>query len=243
MADLLMNAIASAGPYAYLYYVLGYVLTALSPVIPTPLVTALGGTAFGFWPAVWFGILGLGLGAVVSLGLARVIGRPVIAFLTRRPDLGDWEQLLGVSSLKVWGVLFFALNIDMVVLVSGLTSLPGRRLWLTAVLARTPWVVAVAWFGSSLLESRAALVIGLLAGAGVVVLLGLNAAKLRGRLLDWSRRAEASSTVPAAGPAAGTGTRAGSRSAVTRATAASEVAQTRVEDVADSIAQQVETDD
>ena len=201
---------------------LGYVLTALSPIIPTPLITALGGTAFGFWPAVWLGIVGLALGAAVSLGLARLIGRPLIAFLTRRPDLGDWEQLLGVSSLRVWAVLFFALNVDMVVLLSGFTSLPARRLWLTAVLGRTPWVVAVAWFGSSLLESRWTLIVGLIAGGAVVVFLSLNAAKLRRRLLEWSSQNQES--------------RAGKAPS-------SQVAQPRVEDVAHGVTQQVEADD
>lgn len=257
MTDFLSDAIASAGPYAYVYYVLGYVLTALSPVIPTPLVTALGGTAFGFWPAVWLGVLGLGLGAAVSLGLARLIGRPVIAFLTRRPDLGDWEQLLGVSSLRVWAVLFFALNIDMVVLVSGLTSLSIRRLWLTAVLARTPWVVAVAWFGSSLLESRAALGIGLLVGAVVVAFLAFNAARLRRRLLEWSQRTDAGSEAGAevdAKAEAGVGAEVDAEAeagandetpdaARQRRPAGSEVAQARVEDVANGVTQQVEADD
>ena len=222
VTDLLTEAISSAGPLAYVYYVLGYVVTALSPIIPTPLVTALGATALGFWPALWFGILGLGLGAAVSLSLGRLIGRPLIAFLTRRPDLGDWEQLLGVSSLRVWAVLFFALNVDMVVLVAGLTSLPVRRLWLAAVLARTPWVVGIAWLGSSLLESRAALVAGLVAGAVVVVFLSLNAARLRRRLLEWSQQSRAAEAAP------------DSRSLVPQA---------RVEDVTDGVAQQVEADD
>lgn len=230
VTEILTEAISSAGPLAYVYYVLGYVLTALSPVIPTPLVTALGGTALGFWPAVWLGILGLGLGAAVSLSLARLVGRPLIAFLTRKPDLGDWEQLLGVSSLRVWGVLLFALNIDMVVLVSGLTSLPVRRLWLTAVVARTPWVIGVAWFGSSLFESWTALVVGLIAGAAVVVFLTLNAARLRRGLLKWSEQNRA------AGRGSNAATETGSE-------ARSQVAQTRVEDVAHGVAQQVEADD
>lgn len=181
---------------------------------------------------MWLGILGLGLGAAVSLGLARLIGRPLIAFLTRRPDLGDWEQLLGVSSLRVWAVLFFALNIDMVVLVSGLTSLPVRRLWLTAVLARTPWVVGVAWFGSSLVGSRLALVVGLVVGLAVVVFLGLNAARLRRRLLEWSSRNQAAQQ--------GSSVEARPASAVE---SGSGVAQPRVEDVADGVTQQVEPDD
>ena len=218
MTELLSDAIAGAGPYAYVYYVLGYVLTALSPVIPTPLVTALGGTALGFWPAVWFGLLGLGLGAAVSLSLARYVGRPLIAFLTRKPDLGDWEQLLGVNSLRVWAVLFFVLNVDMVVLVSGLTSLPIRRLWLTAVLARAPWIFFVAWYGSSLFESRFTLIVGL-AGAALVVVIGaLNAGRLRRRLLAWTQRDAATSR-------------------------SSYVAQSGVEDVTNGVTEQVETDD
>jgi len=224
LVQLLTDAISSLGPYAYVYYVLGYVLTALSPVIPTPLVTAIGGTAFGFWPATLFGVVGLALGAAVSLSLARWLGRPLLLLLTRRRDLGRWEEFLGVRSLRVWALLFFTVNLDVAVMASGLTSLPLWRLWLTALLARTPWVVAVAWFGSALFDTRVATVVGLAAAVVVAVLLARMVSRVRAALLDLAAHSE---ELPPA----------------RRRSLSSDVAQARVEDVADGVAKQVEADD
>lgn len=188
MTEFLSRAISEAGPYAYLYYVLGYVLTALSPVIPTLLVTAIGGTALGFWPATLFGLLGLALGAAISLSLSRWLGRPLLLFLLRRRDLGQWEEFFGVRSLRVWALVFFGINLDVAVMASGLTSLPLWRLWLTAVLARSPWVVVVAWYGSALFESRAATIVGIVGAVIVVALLARVAARVRAALLAMAKK-------------------------------------------------------
>lgn len=187
MPEFLSQAITDAGPYAYLYYVLGYVLTALSPVVPTPLVTAIGGTALGFWPATLFGLLGLALGAAVALSLARWLGRPLLLFLLRRKDLGQWEEFLGVRSYRVWALVFLAINLDVAVMASGLTSLPLWRLWLTAVLARSPWVVVVAWYGSALFDSPMATVVGVIGAVIVFVLLARVAARIRRALLELAK--------------------------------------------------------
>ena len=63
MTQWLTDLIASAGWHAPLYYLLGFLLAALLPFIPSALVSALGGTAFGFWPAVAYGVVGLGIGS------------------------------------------------------------------------------------------------------------------------------------------------------------------------------------
>ncbi|MFO7545986.1 MAG: VTT domain-containing protein [Trueperaceae bacterium] len=163
MVHALTNLITEAGWLAPLYYILGFLLTALVPVIPTPLISALGGTAFGFWPAVTYGLVGLGLGAFVALTLARRIGRPLLMLMIRREAWDEWEEIVGIRSLPVWGVVFFLLNLDFVVMLSGLTTLPLRNLWGTAMIARLPWLLFTAWFGSAVLASETVMWLALLA--------------------------------------------------------------------------------
>ncbi len=171
MTDLLTSFISSTGLYGPLYYILSFVLAALLPFIPTPLIGALGGTAFGFIPALGYGAIGLGIGAVTALSVARLIGRPVLLKLVRPEAWKQWEDLLGIRSVYVWGVIFFVLNLDFAVAAAGLTALPLAQLWLAAMVARLPWLVASAWFGETFLQSDALLVLSLLLVAPLFYLL------------------------------------------------------------------------
>ncbi|HKI58737.1 MAG TPA: VTT domain-containing protein [Trueperaceae bacterium] len=181
MTEALSHFINDAGWLAPLYYVASFLATALLPFIPTPLVGALGGKAFGFLAAVAYGIIGLGLGALVGLLLARKIGRPILRLLVRRDALEEWEELIGIRSVALWGVVFFLLNLDFVVLLSGLTSLPLAELWVAAMIARTPWLVASAWFGSAVLVSDTLMWVALVLLVPLLVLLN----RLRPRIRRW----------------------------------------------------------
>ena len=181
MTEALTQFINSTGWLAPLYYVGSFVVTALLPIVPTPLVGALGGKAFGLFPAAAYGIFGLGLGAFISLNLARRIGRPLINRLVRPKTRARWEELLGIQSVVVWGLLFLLLNLDFVVLLSGLTTLPLRKLWLAAMIARSPWLVASAWFGDVILVSDSVMWVALL--LTLPILYGLN--RLQPRIQSW----------------------------------------------------------
>jgi uncharacterized membrane protein YdjX (TVP38/TMEM64 family) len=147
MTEAMAHFINDAGWLAPLYYVLSFVVTALVPVIPTPLVGALGGAAFGTVPAVLYGIVGLALGAFVALNLSRRIGRPLLLRIVSPKAWAEWEALSASARLVLWGVIFFVLNVDVAVMAAGLSQLRLRSLWLTAMIARFPWLVASAWFG------------------------------------------------------------------------------------------------
>lgn len=181
MTEALTQFINSTGWLAPLYYVGSFVITALLPIVPTPLVGALGGKAFGLFPAAAYGIFGLGLGAFISLNLARRVGRPLIDRLVRPKTRARWEELLGIQSVVVWGLLFLLLNLDFVVLLSGLTTLPLRKLWLAAMIARSPWLVASTWFGDVILVSDSVMWVALL--LTLPILYGLN--RLQPRIQSW----------------------------------------------------------
>jgi uncharacterized membrane protein YdjX (TVP38/TMEM64 family) len=217
MIDALTTFINDTGWLAPLYYVLSFVLTALLPVIPTPLVAALGGTAFGYGPAVAYGIFGLGLGALVSLTLARAVGRPLLRRLVRPEVWATWEQLLGIRSVAVWGMIFLLLNLDFAVTAAGLTTLPISQLWLAAMIARIPWLLASAWFGDAVLVNDGMMLVAALLMIPGIYVLG----RLRPLVQAWLLRFS-----PEPRPLSPNGP--------------SDVAEARIEDVADGVPQEVE---
>ena len=181
MIDAITTFITTAGWLAPFWYVASFVFAAMVPFIPTPLIGALGGTAFGFVPAVLYGLVGLGLGALTALVLARHLGRRVIDLLLPRRIWDEWEKLLGMESVTMWGVVFFILNMDIAVIASGFSSFPIRALWCAAMVARIPWLVASAWFGDAILVSDAVLLVVLV--LMIPILWGLQ--KLRPRVRRW----------------------------------------------------------
>jgi uncharacterized membrane protein YdjX (TVP38/TMEM64 family) len=181
MTEAMTHFINDAGWYAPLYYVLSFVITALVPVIPTPLVGALGGAAFGTVPAVLYGTVGLALGAFVALNLSRRIGRPLLLRIFSPKAWAEWEALIGIRSLVLWGVIFFVLNVDVAVIAAGLSPLRLRSLWLTAMIARFPWLVASAWFGDLVFVSDTVMYLALIGLVGGVVVFQ----KLRPRFQHW----------------------------------------------------------
>lgn len=176
----LTSLIAAQGWLAPLWYVAGFLLAALVPVIPTPLIAALGGTVFGTLPAILYGLVGLALGTATSLTLARQLGRRAMRRLVPERIWQEWEAFLGIRSLAMWFVVFFALNLDVAVMAAGLSSARARALWWTAMAARLPWLVAAAWAGEALIVNDAALI--LVALVLIPTVWGLN------RVRPWLRR-------------------------------------------------------
>lgn len=179
MLETLSSQLQQAGAWAPILYISFFLLAALVPAIPTPLISALGGSLLGFVPAMLYGMVGLGLGALLALNLSRRLGRPVVIRIFGQKAWEDWEMLLGVRSPLLWGAIFFTINTDLVVMASGLSGLALWKLWLTAFIARLPWIVAAAWFGDVVLISDEYLLLGLLIGLAALVILNFTRPRLQ----------------------------------------------------------------
>jgi uncharacterized membrane protein YdjX (TVP38/TMEM64 family) len=131
-------------------------------------------------PAILYGLIGLALGTATSLTLARQLGRRAMRRLIPERIWQEWEAFLGIRSMGMWFVVFFALNLDVAVMAAGLSSARARPLWWTAMAARLPWLVAAAWAGEALIVNDAALI--LMALVLIPAAWGLN------RVRPWLRR-------------------------------------------------------
>jgi uncharacterized membrane protein YdjX (TVP38/TMEM64 family) len=181
MTEALAHFINDAGWLAPLYYVLSFVLTALVPVIPTPLVGALGGAAFGTVPGGAVRPRRAGARRVRRAQPLAPHRAPAAPALVSPKAWAEWEALVGIRTLVLWGVIFFVLNVDVAVIAAGLSQVPLRRLWLTAMIARFPWLVASAWFGEVVFVSDTVMYLALLGLIGGVVVFQ----KLRPRFQHW----------------------------------------------------------
>lgn len=179
MFETLSALLDQAGAFAPVVYISFFLMTAVVPVIPTPLVSALGGSLLGFGPALGYGFIGLCLGAFLALNISRLIGRPVVVRIFGRKAWEDWEVMLGIRSPVVWGVIFFIFNIDFAVVAAGLSGVALWKLWLAAVAARLPWVVVTAWFGEVYLVSDQYLLPALGIGILAILIINLLRARLR----------------------------------------------------------------
>jgi uncharacterized membrane protein YdjX (TVP38/TMEM64 family) len=173
MIETLSSYLDQAGPFAPLLYISFYLVTALVPVIPTPLVSALGGSLLGFGAAVGYGVIGLGLGAFLALNLSRYLGRPIVIRIFGKKAWEDWEVMLGIKSPVVWGLIFFVLNIDFAVVAAGLSGLVLWRLWLAAFIARLPWLLLTAWLGDAYLVSDRYLLPAVAIGIAAILLINV----------------------------------------------------------------------
>lgn len=146
-----------------------------APLVPAGVVTwGMGTTAF---------LLAVGwlLGGLVAYALARWVGRPIVARLTRPGRLAAWEERLGPHT--PFGVVFLfqlALPSEVPGYVLGLVRYPLARYALVLLLVEGPFAGITVWIGGEFLARRVVSILAALAGGALVV--ALAATWLRRRL-------------------------------------------------------------
>ena len=84
------------------------------------------------------------------------------------------------------------LNVDFAVVAAGLSRLPLRQLWWTAMIARFPWLVASAWFGEILFVSDTVMLVALLGLIGGMVAFQKLRPRFRHWLVRWAPQPDSS---------------------------------------------------
>jgi len=119
--------------------------------IPGQVVGAVSGYLFGVRLGTLYSILGTTLGSLLSIGLVRVFGRPLVERIVPTDMLARLDagaQRRGVFFLAVVFLLPF-LPDDLACFAAGLTPMPVPALLLVVVLGRLPGLWVSCWLGAN----------------------------------------------------------------------------------------------
>ena len=162
--------IAGLGWFGPLVLVAVNVAQILVAPVPGYLVQAAAGYLYGtWWGGIW-GSIGLLLGAMAAMGLARYFGRPLVLRLTGEERLQRWEQHTHSTNTAIWFFILLAPSGDIPYFMAGLAQVSFMKIFLLTLLIRVPtvFVVASAGAGAWLLSGwqvvAIVLVLGLLLG-------------------------------------------------------------------------------
>jgi uncharacterized membrane protein YdjX (TVP38/TMEM64 family) len=149
--ERLTAMVRSAGLWAPLAFIGLYVAQTIAAPIPGQALNFAAGYLFGFVPGILYSWLGLFLGSVAALALARYLGRPLVQRLVDPMALASMDRLASKRGLPFFFVVFLipGLPDDIACFVAGLTSLPLSALILVSAIGRLPSVVAAVWLGAN----------------------------------------------------------------------------------------------
>ncbi len=143
-ADGFRRWVEGLGAFGPVAYVLAQTLQVILAPIPGSLFPPVGALAFGPWPALALGMLGLALGSAIVFLAARRWGRPLAIRLLGDDRLRRYEHVVTArGGLLLWLVFLLPLlPDDAVCALAGISGISFRRFMLIAIVGRVPAVAA-----------------------------------------------------------------------------------------------------
>lgn len=150
--------------------------------IPGYAMQIAAGFLYGFPLGALYGAVGMTLGGVIAMSLARLYGRPLVVRMIGHSRMARWEDVTRLNSLPIWVFMMFGPFGDVPYYIAGLTRLPVWKVIVVAVLVRTPAVMIAAAVGAGLLNWRSPWIIG---STVVIMLIGALVVFNQARLERW----------------------------------------------------------
>ncbi len=147
--------------------------------IPGYVTQVASGFLFGYPKGAFYGVIGMLLGGAIAIGLARLLGRPLVLRMVGEDRLNRWEHVARLDSLPIWFILMLAPFGDVPYYIAGLTSLAIWKIIAVAALVRTPSVLIAVAVGAGVIDYRNPFFI---AGVVIVVIVALLALRYQSRL-------------------------------------------------------------
>lgn len=163
-----VRAMGPWGPLAVI--VLNAVQIVVAPV-PGYVMQAVAGFLFGPWWGGLWGAIGLFLGAMVAMALARRFGRPLVERLAGAGRLERWESVIHSDSSLVWFVLLLTPTGDLPYFLAGLSHVSFRKIALLTLVIRAPSAFVVAAAAGGALQLPPLFLFILFGGLGLLLLL------------------------------------------------------------------------
>ena len=170
------------GPLGPLAVIALNALQVVVAFIPGYAMMITAGYLYGFPLGAVYGLIGMALGGLIAISLARRYGRPLVVRMIGESRLEHWEEVAHVNSLPVWFFLMLGPFGDVPYYIAGLTTIAIWKILAIAVLLRTPSVLVAVAVGAGLVDWRSPWVLG---GAAGLMLLGALAIRYQARLERW----------------------------------------------------------
>jgi uncharacterized membrane protein YdjX (TVP38/TMEM64 family) len=173
------------GPLGPLGVIALNALQVIVAFVPGYAMMIAAGYLYGFPLGAVYGVIGMALGGLIAISLARRYGRPLVVRMVGANRLEHWEEVAHINSLPVWFFLLLGPFGDVPYYVAGLTKIAVWKIIAIALLLRTPAVFVAAAVGAGLVDWRSPWVIG---GAVLFMLLGAVAIRYQARIEQWIDR-------------------------------------------------------
>lgn len=119
--------------------------------------------------------LGWTVGGVGAYGVGRYLGRPVVRRLASEESVERYERLITAHAPFGIVLLFlFVLQSEVTGYVLGLARYSLKTFILAIALTEIPFAILTVYVGTSLLERRLALLLGFVAGAALLMAIGIR---------------------------------------------------------------------
>lgn len=184
--------VASWGAFGPLALIALNVLQIVVAPIPGYVVQLAAGYLFGPWLGGIYAALGLLIGSMLAMWIARTFGRPVAVWLIGRERLARWESVTHSTSTFVWMLLLLGPIGDIPFVLAGLSSVSYLKIFLLTLFIRVPSV-----FLSSLIGGGAVPIVWLAILLGVAAIGMVIVLRYRARLTLWYEQLVKTQTRPA----------------------------------------------
>lgn len=148
--------ILSYGKLAILIYVLLSIAVVIAPPIPNEIVPIVGGIVFGFWTALFFGLLARIIGSSINYYLGIKIRKGAYLKLIKKEDK---EKLSKYTEKIGWQTVFISrflpsIDTDLIAYVAGIAKMKYWPFIVASFLGMLVPVSAAIFLGDSLLKSK-----------------------------------------------------------------------------------------
>jgi len=116
--------------------------------IPGYAVQLAAGFLYGTWWGGLWGTLGLFLGSMIAMWLARTYGRPLVERVIGSQRLQHWEEIIHSDTLFVWFILLLGPTGDAPFYLAGLSKVRFIHIALITLLIRVPSVFVATAIGA-----------------------------------------------------------------------------------------------
>ena len=150
--------------------------------IPGYVMQLVAGFLYGWPMGAVYATIGMLIGGVIAVTLARIFGRPLVIRMVGEKRVDRWERVARLDSLALWFILMLAPFGDVPYYIAGLTSLAIWKIIAIAAFVRTPSVILAVLVGSGAVSWRSPWVIGAFAVMFVIALIAL---RYQSRIERW----------------------------------------------------------